>query len=633
MVLSLMRRHAKSWLIKFLIAMIAVVFIFYFGYSFTARRGLKIAYVNGEPISGLEYQKTYRRFLEALQRDYKNVWNENLIDAFDLKNRALESLINEKLVSQEARRIGLDITEREIQDEILAYPAFQYNGRFDERRYHALLSQNRMNPEDFEEGIAQELLQRKIRQFLLTFSPVTEREILDQYTFANEKVKISFVQFLPKAFEKSVTYDPESLATYFEEHKEAYRLPEKIKVAFITIDPNAFKDGVVLMDRQVEDYYEENVQMFKQEKEVKVRHILFKLDRNAPKEEEEKVREKASKVLEKARAGEDFAELAKKYSEGPTAKKGGDLGYFSSGRMVKPFEEAAFKMKKGEISDLVRTPFGFHIIKVEDIKEARTKSLEEVRGQISKTLITMASADLAHEKALSLIDQMPYDVDLKQYAERHKVPIKQSDYFAADDAIPDMGGDEKLRKSIFSLEKDEVSEVLEYQGKFYIIQVLDKKPSQLPGLDDVKEKVKKDFTLHLATLEAKSAAENYLAELKGGKDWEKLSRDHDLTPKTTAFFRRNDPIPQIGYTSDLQEAAFGLGEKRRYPDTVFENEKGVFVIRFEGRQGIDTAKYEEEKENYRIALMRAKHQSIYGNWLEDLKKRAEIEVVQPVSGE
>ncbi|UCB48928.1 MAG: SurA N-terminal domain-containing protein [Deltaproteobacteria bacterium] len=631
MVLSLMRRHAKSWLIKFLIGMIAVVFIFYFGYSFTSRGGVKIGYVNGEPISGTEYQKTYRRLLEALQRDYKNAWSENLIEVFDLKNRALENLINQKLVSQEAKRIGLDITEQEIQKEILAYPAFQYRGRFDESRYRALLSQNRMKPEDFEASIAQDLLQRKLRQFLMTFSPVTEQEVLDQYTFSNQKMKISFVQFQPKTYEKSVTYDQKSMEAYFEEHKEEYRVPEKIKISYITMDPEMFKSGVSITDKQIKDYYEENKEMFRQEKEVSARHILLKVDRNASEEEERKVREKAKMVLEKARKGEDFPKLAKKYSEGPTAQKGGDLGYFSEGRMVKPFEEAAFKMKKGEISELVRTQFGYHIIKVEDVKEERARTLDEVREEIKKTLTNMAATDLAHEKALSLIDQMPYDVVLDQYAERQKVPTKQSGYFSSNETIPDIGGDDKLRKSIFSFERNDVSEVLEFGGKFYIIQVVDKKTSHLPELKDVKEKVKKNFTSHLATLEAKSAAEDYLAQLKGGKDWKQLAKERNLTPKTTEYLTRNDYIPQIGYAPELQEAAFSLNENRSYPEGVFQTDKGVIVIKFEGRKGVDMAKYEEEKENYRISLMRAKNQVIFGDWLEELKGRAEIQIVQPVN--
>ena len=245
----------------------------------------------------------------------------------------------------------------------------------------------------------------------------------------------------------------------------------------------------------------------------------------------------------------------------------------------------------------------------------------------------MARMDLAHEKALSLIDQMPYEVDLSQYAERHQVPIKQSGYFSSSETIPDIGGDEKLRKSIFSLAKNDVSELMEFKGRFYIIQVVDKKASYLPELKDVKPKVKKNFTSHLTTLETRSAAEKYLAELKGGKSWEGLAKEHNLSPNKTDFFTRNDFISQIGYAPDLQEGAFSLVEGRRYPDRVFKNEKGVFVIRWEGLKGIDTEEYKKEKEKYRISLMQAKHQAIFGDWLESLKKQAEIEIIHPVSGE
>ena len=173
MLLSMMRRHAKSWLIKLLIGIIAVVFIFYFGYSFTSKEGVKVAVVNGEIISGLEYQKAYRDLLANLQKQYKNVWSDNLIKVFDLKNRALEGLIDEKLLSQEARRIGLDVTKEEIRNEILAFPAFQFRGGFDEDRYRTLLLNNRMKPENFEKSVAQELLQRELGQLLSTFLPVS----------------------------------------------------------------------------------------------------------------------------------------------------------------------------------------------------------------------------------------------------------------------------------------------------------------------------------------------------------------------------------------------------------------------------------------------------------------------------
>jgi peptidyl-prolyl cis-trans isomerase D len=297
MVLSLMRKHAKSWLIKALIAIIAVVFVFYFGYSFRSRASAKIAYVNGELISSAEYDKTYRTLVEQLQREYKGVWNENLIKVFDLKNKALENLIRQKLISQEAKRIGLGVTEKEVQEKIMSFPAFQFRGQFDQARYVAMLEENRMKPEEFESIIGQDLLQEKVQQFLMTFSPVTDQEVLDQYTFANRKVKVSYVQFQPDHYKNSVKVDQAGMEKYFEEHKENYRVPEEIQVVYVAFDPEAYKKEQKISDQQMKDYYEDHITAFTEKKQVRARHILFRLAENASKEDEKKVRAKALEVL------------------------------------------------------------------------------------------------------------------------------------------------------------------------------------------------------------------------------------------------------------------------------------------------------------------------------------------------
>jgi peptidyl-prolyl cis-trans isomerase D len=628
-----MRKHAKSYLIKALIAIIAIVFVFYFGYSFSAREGIKIALVNDEIITAVEYDKNYRNMLEALQREYRGMWSDNLLKVFDVKNRALDSLITQKLVSQEARKIGLDVTEKEIQDRIMSNPAFQFRGRFDESRYRSVLQNHRMTPEDYEAVVAREILQDKVVQFLTTLTLVTDQEILEQYTFANEKVKISYVEFKPDQFKNKVKVEPAAMEKYFDDHKEAYRIPEKIKVAYVVFDPDAYKDQMKVSEDQIRDYYEDNLDTFKEKSQVKARHILFRVAENASKEEEEKVQQKATAVLQKARAGADFSELAKKYTEDPSGKEnGGDLGYFSAGQMVKPFEDAAFKLKKGEISDLVKTPFGYHIIKVEDVKEARTKPLEEARGQIFAMLQKTATTDMAHEKALSFVDRMPYQIDLLKYAAEHKVPVKETAYFSQTDAIPDVGNNEKLRQTLFSMEKEEVSDLVEAGGKFYVFQAKDKKPSALPALDEVKDKVREDYVNYLASETAKSAAEDYLKKLKEGKDWAALAKESRLETKTTEFISRQDTIPEIGHFQELQEAAFSLSQKKRYADDVFQNDKGVFVIRWEGEQDIDRNKFEEEKKLYRDMLVRLKNQSLFREWLDNIKSRAKIEILKPLEG-
>ncbi len=630
MLLGIMRKHAKSWLIKFLIGIIAVVFIFYFGYSFTARRGLKMAFVNGELISSKEYQKAYYDLLEALQRQYKDVWNDNLIKMFDLKNRALNNLINRKLINQEAKRLGLDVTEMEIQKAIMDYPPFKINGQFDKGLYRSLLSRNRMKAEDFEADMGQDLLEKKLRQFLSTFIEVTDREVLDYYTYFNEKIKISFVQFKPDKFKNSVKSDQLSLEKFFDEHKEKYRVPEKIKLTYLEIDPEDFKKDVKIEDKEIKDYYENNIDIFVQPKQVKASHILFKLAQDATGPEEKKVKDRAKTVLKMARQGKDFEALAREYSEGPTKSKGGDLGYFSEGKMIKPFEEAAFKLKKGEISDLVRTPFGYHIIRVEDIKEVRTKTLDEVRDQIVEILFTNASAELAHEKGLSLIDQMPYDTDLGEYAAEHELKAKYTDYVSQDELIPGVGGNKKLHQSLFSLEKNETSELLELEGKFYIFQVSDKKASYLPDFEEAVDKVKRDFIPYLMAKEAKAAAEGYLAELQKAESWDKLAENKHLKPEESNFFSRQESIPKIGYDPALNELIFSLGKDKRYQDKIFENDKGAFVIRWEASKGIDEEKYQKEKEKYSFSLMQEKQNRLFEKWLENLKKNAEIEIVTPI---
>lgn len=631
MLLSLMRKHAKSWLIKFLIAIIALVFIFYFGYSFRAKQGLKIALVNGEVISGLEYQNAYWDLLEGLRRQYQNVWDDNLIKVFDLKNRALDNLINQKLISQEARRLGLEVTESEIQEAIMDYAAFQINGQFDLGRYRAVLDQNRMTTEDFEDEMAKELLAGKLRQFLFAFMTVTDQEVLDQYTYANEKRKISFVHFKPDEFRKSIQPDQTAMEDYFEARKEAYRVPEKIKIAYLLIDPADFADQVELADREIEAYYEYNVEAFKEPKQVKARHILFKLREDASEQEEKTVREKAEKVLKEARENGDFAALAKKYSEGPTKDNGGDLGYFTEGRMVKPFEQVAFQMKKGEISDLVRTPFGYHIIYIEDIREERTKPLDEVREEISNVLLNNAGTELAHERALSLIDQMPYEKALEAYAAENDLEAKYTEYFSQDQPIPGIGGDQKLRQTLFSFEKGQSSEVLEIDGKFYIIQVADRQPSYLPEMKEVESKLREDFAAHLAAEAAKGAAQKFLAELNAGKAWDELAEQNGVETQSSDFFTRTGSVADIGYLPDLQEIAFSLNKAEPYAEKVLENEKGAFVIRWEAKQGIDQTKYKKEKEDYRFSLMQSKHRQAFGKWVESLKESAEIKIVNPVT--
>jgi len=455
-------------------------------------------------------------------------------------------------------------------------------------------------------------------------------EIEHYYTYQKEKINIGFVSFNPKDFGEKIEVKQDEKEDYFKENKEKYRIPERIKIARLTLEPSDFVDTVTITEKEISDYYELSQERFKEPKKIKARHILFKLSSDASESEEAGTKEKALAILERAREGEDFSELARKYSQGPTASEGGDLGYFKRGKMVKSFEELAFSLKRGELGGPVRTEFGWHIIKVDDIKDATVKTLPEARDQIVTTLKKDISRDMAHERALTLMDQMPYDIDLSTYASEHGLTVTESDYFPKKGTIPGLGGEERLKKSIYSLEKGEVSEVIEHKGKFYIIQVVDIKDSYIPKPSEVSDQLDKDFTDHLSLVAAKNEAEGYLEELKGGADWSELVKAKGLKEDETGLFARGANIPKIGYSPSLYEAAFSLSSQKRYPDQVFEVKKKVYIIRWLEREDINREDFDKEKSPFKQSLLLAKGRRTSNAWLQSLKEKAEIKIVTPL---
>ncbi|MBW1857440.1 MAG: peptidylprolyl isomerase [Deltaproteobacteria bacterium] len=487
-----------------------------------------------------------------------------------------------------------------------------------------------MEPADFESTIKLELLGKKIQNFIKCFFPLTDMEIMDYYTYQKEKVNVGFVSFNPRDFKGKTEVKQDEKEAYFEANKEKYRIPEKIKIASLVLTPSDFLDKVTISEKEISDFYELNQESFKNPKKIKARHILLEVSPDASESKETETKERALSLLKRLKDGEDFAALAKKYSQDPAASKGGDLGYFTRGQMAKPFEKLAFSLKKGELGGPVKTQFGWHIIQVDDIKDATIKSFSEVRNQIVTTIKNDISKEIAHERALTLMDQMPYDINLATYAAQHGLTAKEIDYFSKKGAIPGLGGDERLTKSIYSLEKGEISEIIEHKDKFYIIQVVDNKNSHIPKISEVSVQLQKDFVDHLSLVAAKREAKSYLEKLKGGADWFELAKDKGLKTDETGFFTRRENIQKIGYSPLLSEVTFSLSSQKRYPDDVFEVNNNVYIIRWLSKEDINKKDFDKEKKSFKQMLALTKDRRIFNAWLQSIKEKAEIKIVTPI---
>ena len=623
--LRLMRKQAGSWLIKILLGAIVIVFIFWGVGSFRSQRGGRVALVNGDQITMDDYRETYNNLIEQFRRRFGNNLDEDMLKQLQVKRQALNQLIDNKLLVQESKRLKFRVSEKELTDAILNITAFQRAGIFDSRLYKDVLDRLKMTPEAFEEAQKNAMLIDKLRTLITSSAKISDQEALEWFNWVNASVNIDYVFFSSNHY-KDIHPSDKEINTFFENHKETYKTEPMVKVRYLNFNPDAFRSKVELPDEEVREYYDENLEAFKIPKTVEARHILLKVNRNADPETVKKTEDRALHILKLAKEGKDFAELAKQYSEGPTRDKGGYLGKFKKEAMVKPFADVAFSLKAGEISEPVRTQFGWHLIKVEKVNEASITSFDDAKKDIQKKLTDDMAKSLAYDEAEAVSDDALDGEDLINAAKERNMKILTTDFFSSKGPIKGINNPSEFASVAFNLLDKEISNVQEFENGYYILQLVDKIQPKIPEFEKVKEKVKLELIKEKQGEKAKADSETLLAALKSGKTMHTESKKFNLTPKTTGFFKRNASIPEIGFERDIAEVAFQLTDKKQFPENVIKGSKGYYVIQFKDRKISDPENFSKEKEEIKNRLLAQKKSSIFDALLAQIKSRSEITI-------
>lgn len=623
--LNVMRKYAGSWMIKVLLAAIVLVFIFWGVGSFKSTQKTQVATVNGDIITVDEYQKAYNNIIESYRRQFGDKMNDEMLKYLQLGRQAVDQLVNQKLLLQESEKLGFQVTDRELADRIMSTPAFQSDGVFNKRQYTSLLNQNRLSVDEFEQGFRNQLIIEKLQQFIGNSAKVSEDEAWNWYSYENRMVSIEYVSIKPDSY-KDIKLSDEDCKSYFDKNKEKYRVESKMKVQYLEFDPKNFESAVAVPDEEVREYYDTHPEEFHKEKSVAARHILFKLDKKADEKTQQEVKQRALNVLELARKGDDFAELAKKYSEGPSKDAGGALGAFTRGSMVKPFSDAAFALKAGEISDLVKTQFGWHIIKVEKVNPEVTETLENAKAKIKTELIEARSKSAAYDKAEDIYNLLYSGEDISKVAKAQNLEVKKTDFFGRVGPHQQVKSAVQFSTASFELKIMDVSEVKEFEGTYYIIQPLEKTPSKLPEYKDVEARVRTDMTAQKQEEQAENDAKSIIEAVKKDDNFSAASESIGLKVKETAFFRRDGEIPGIGYEPSIIDAAFGLNEKNKLFKDVIRGNDGFFVIRLKEQKEADVKAFEKEKLDLQTRLIQQKKESMFNVYLTEIKKRSQITV-------
>ncbi len=618
--LDLLRRKAQSPYLQATVVMIIIVFIFWGvgGNQGGARNA--VATVNGESITQREYDEALERTIDQYSSQFGGNLPKGFMEALDIKRQVLNELIQQSLLLQGGEDMGIYVSDAEIQNSIREMTVFQNNGVFDPGRYKEVLKGSRLTPIKFENGLRSDLLVTKVAGVLKGFGRVVPHELDDRFNYDTSQMRFDYTVFDSGNYIDRVTVDDEALAEFYEKNNENYKTASQVKVKFLSFLVSGEMADITIAKNEVDDYYASHQDEFGRPEKRKARHILLKTtdqDREARRGEMEG-------ILSRARAGEDFASLAREFSEDGSASRGGDLGLFSRGQMVKPFEEAAFSLKEGEISDIVETQFGYHIIKVDEIQPAEIRLLSDVKKEIESKLKNQQAQNNTFEKANEAYEKIIFAGSLAKYAENFHVTPQETDFFSQDTPSEILGSNPAVVSTAFSLKKGELSSLIDSPEGYYILFVEDIKVPQVPELVEVRDRVEKDFIASEAKKMATKEADETFAAVTGGADFVETVQGLGLAVQVSDYVSRSKR-QSANLPGELVDTALRLTADAPYPEKTIASGDRYYLCRFKDKKEAGDGNG-KEKEAFAARLAMEKQKEIMDAWINHLMKKGKVTV-------
>ncbi len=624
--LDFIRKGASSWMIKFLLGAIVIVFIFWGVGSFRSQRMDVVAKVNGEKIMAETYQHEYQKTMEQYSKMFGGSIPENLMKQLNIKQQVLDNLINKVLISQKAAEMGIRVSDKEVQQAILGIPAFKVNGVFDKRAYQAALRNARLSPAGFEAQVRESLLMEEIRALLGAGLAVPDAEAKEHYLYENQEINISFIKVDSSECESDVKYTDKELEEWFNSHSEQYRTQPKIQLSYLLFDTSKLKKEVKVTDEEIKDWYETHKEDYHQEEQRRARHILLKLPKDASEDEVQAKKKQIEEIRASIEKGEDFATVAKEVSEDPgSGKNGGDLGFFNRNSMVKPFANAAFSMKKGEISQPVRTRFGWHIILLEDIRPERTIPLAEVKDKIKEKIALQQAKKLAWDKANAAYDEVIQMGSLEDYAKSAGVKLATTPLFSKGTAPVMLGRNPEVLSGLFALSKGELSSLLDVPAGVLIAELSEKQSPYIPEFKDVKARVVGDYIREKARELCREKARAMLEEART-KGLQAVCAEQGCKVQETGFFKRTDSAANGKLPGQVAKSALSLYSGKIYPDSIEESGNSFYILAFNKAKQADMDGFAAKQKEISQKLLKEKFQTVFQGWLQHAREQAEIKV-------
>jgi len=584
-----------------------------------------VATVAGEDIHTTEVQQQARRMVE--QQFPRGGAQANMLLPF-FAQRAFDDLVNEKILIAEARRMGLKATDDDLRDFLrqgqLGQNIFPDGKFIGQEAYQDLVSRFGYTVPVFEGLVKDDIVVTKLRTLVSSSASVTDAEIRQQFDKQNTKIKFDYAFIKKDEILKSLHPADAELKAYFDLNQKTYvnSIPEKRQLKYVVFDTAKLVTQTEVTQQDLQSYYDQHRDEYRVPEQVNVRHILIKSplpgpDGKVDPKEQDAAHAKAQDVLKQVKAGGNFADLAKKYSDDPgSAKNGGSLGFIGKGRTVPEFEKAAFSLPKGGTSDLVQSSYGFHIIHVDDKQDAHLKSVDEIKGQIEPLIKQQKAGQAAQAAAAELLSQARSS-SLEKAAAARGLQVITTDFVTRNNLLPGIGTDPQFTTAAFGQTANAPPDQVQLHDGFAIYQVMAVKPPSTPTFEEIRSRVEQEFKNERASSLLAQKTQELSDRAKADHDLKKAAKELGAEYKTSDFVAPDGQVPDIGSMTGPAAVAFSL-KPGEISGPINSATTGA-VLSVTGRQAPTDADFAAKKDQIRDALMQNKQAEVFGLFLGNLR--------------
>ena len=589
-----------------------------------------VATVAGEDVTALEVQREARGMLRQ-QFPRGGGMSEQLLPFF--AGRAAENLINEKAILSEAERMGFRATPEEVRDELqhgqyssTFFPGGNFIG---EDAYENKLQQADLTVQQFEDGIRDQILFTKLRTLITGSTTVSDADVRQEFEKRNTKVKFDYAVLKKDDLQKSIQPSEAELKAFYDKNKANYTnsIPEKRKVSYVVVDTSRVQASTPVSTQELQAYYDQHRDEYRVPEQVNVRHILIKTplpgpDGKVDQKGADAAKAKAEDIAKQLKAGANFEDLAKKYSEDDDSKNnGGSLGWIQHGRFPsQDMDKAAFSLPKGGTSDVINAGYGFDILHIDDKQPAHVKNFDEVKGDIEPVVKQNKAAHAVEVLANTVLSQAKTD-GLEKAAAAKGLTVVNTDFVARTDALPGVGNSAQLMEAIFNAKEKAAPDESQIPQGYAIFQVQAIKPPATPSFEDIRSRVETEFKTERAGLLLQQKTQELSDRAKAEHDLKKAAKELGATMKTSELVLPDGQVPDIGSMTGPASVAFTM-KPGDISGPIESGNNGVVLSLTEKQQPTDQD-FASKKDEIRESLMQNKQSEMFNLFVDNLRQQLE----------